>query len=654
MSDRKITIKINADGTAAIRNIREVADETRRFGDQSERTSQRAAAAFRSMAGQIGIAIGGGALARAYLDANVAADRLAASLTAVTGSSSMAGREMAYIVDTANRLGLEVNSAASAYVSLSAAAKGTTLEGARARDIFEAVSLAMTKLGKTSADTEGALLAIEQMISKGKVSAEELRNQLGERLPGAFQAAASAMGVTTVELDKMLSTGNLTADDLLPKLASRLNDLYDDGAEISGITAEWNRMTGAFQSLAVAIDNATGLTSGLQAALRAAAGSIDDVRWAIDFISQGTNPDARVAALSTGEFGYETLRSEADRLFSGIMEKQQEVARLSQQMADSNILSRSLSGLPEMLARSQGELLEMAQRLGEVKAALAEMDRAQEQVWDRQRQGAESAAQAVKDYGTAMVGETKVVADLEQQYGLLRGQLDAIWQLESSRGKTAGVDSSRMVQDLASAKGAVTEIVGEFQMARATAQGLNADLSTFEGQAEAAARYLAEAAEKGLTLWEQFAYYHGGPNRAAWGDRTKAYADAAVKIVESANGAMASLSRNTASAIDDSQVKIAQALAAAQSQVEGLISQYLPGEAAARKYAAAQSALAVASKAAGLSQAQAAEILEKMRAEMDQSATQADRDAGTWATVWEGAVKRVDDAFANLWVDLFE
>ena len=56
------------------------------------------------------------------------------------------------------------------------------------------------------------------MISKGKVQAEELRGQLGERLPSAFQLAAKAMGMTTAQLDKFMADGKLTAEDLLPKL----------------------------------------------------------------------------------------------------------------------------------------------------------------------------------------------------------------------------------------------------------------------------------------------------------------------------------------------------------------------------------------------------------------------------------------------------
>lgn len=648
MADRKILIQINADGTAAVRNIRDVSGETKKMGDASESAGKRIASAWR----QIGAVVGTAAIGRAFLDAAIAADRLEKSLIAVTRSTVATSREMTYIRDVANRLGLEVQSASVAYLSLTAASKGTRLEGEYARNIFEAVSLAMGKLGKSSADTEGALLAVEQMISKGNVQAEELRGQLGERLPGAFQAAATAMGVTTAELDKLLSTGQVTAEDLLPKLADRLNELYDDGNQISNITAEWNRMTGAFQGLAVAIDSAIGLTDALQSALRVASGSIDNIRWAIEYLDTGSNPDAAPFAIASRDLGYESLRQEADKLYSEIIKKQTEIYRLSEQLDKAGWFGSS--NVRRELEVSQAQLLEMAQRLGDVKAVIADLDAQQESTWKRQAEGAREAAAAAKDYGEVLTGEAKIVADLEQQYGLLRGQLDAVWKLESGRGKTAGVDSSQMVRDLASTKGAMTEIVGEFQMARATAQGLNADLSSFNGQAEAAAKYLAEAAAKGLTLWEQFAYYHGGPNRAAWGERTRAYADEAVKIVQQANGAMVSIGSSTAQAIDNGQAALARALGQAIQKSEQLARAHLDGYADAQDYAEAQRALEVAVAAGARTQKEASVILESMRAKTNEAVNDTREGADVWSAVWESAVSRVDDAFAGLWVDLFE
>jgi len=168
--------------------------------------------------------VGIGALAKDAINAALQLQKMETAFRSVAGVN--AGRELAFVREEANRLGLDLGSAAGEYGKLAAAAKGTALEGEETRRVFTAVSEAATALGLSGEETSGALNALQQMISKGKVSAEELRQQLGERLPGAFQLAAKAMGVSTAELDKMMEQGQLTADDLLPKLAAALHDTY--------------------------------------------------------------------------------------------------------------------------------------------------------------------------------------------------------------------------------------------------------------------------------------------------------------------------------------------------------------------------------------------------------------------------------------------
>jgi cob(I)alamin adenosyltransferase len=63
-------------------------------------------------------------------------------------------------------------------------------------------------------------------MSKGTVQAEELRGQLGERIPGAFQMAARAMGVSAAELNKLLEQGKVLSDDFLPKFAQELRRTF--------------------------------------------------------------------------------------------------------------------------------------------------------------------------------------------------------------------------------------------------------------------------------------------------------------------------------------------------------------------------------------------------------------------------------------------
>lgn len=188
-------------------------------------------------------------------------DSLNRTLTAIKGNGKAAAAELGYIVTTANRLGLELSSASKAYAQFLAVTRGTSLEGQKARDIFEAVAGSMAKLGKSAADTDGALLALSQMVSKGVVSMEELRQQLAERLPGAMKAAADGAGLTEAELVKMVESGQVLAEDLLPALASQLNKLYGTSGEVEGYAASWNRLTSGITN-AIGTLTQTGVVMG--------------------------------------------------------------------------------------------------------------------------------------------------------------------------------------------------------------------------------------------------------------------------------------------------------------------------------------------------------------------------------------------------------
>jgi tape measure domain-containing protein len=112
-------------------------------------------------------------------------------------------------------------------------------------------------MGLSGEQTEGAFLALGQMMSKGTVSAEELRGQLGERIPGAFQIAAKAMGVTTAQLGKMMQQGEVVASEFLPKFGNELEKRF--GKQAAGasesLQANLNKLDASWQRLKVSIGN---------------------------------------------------------------------------------------------------------------------------------------------------------------------------------------------------------------------------------------------------------------------------------------------------------------------------------------------------------------------------------------------------------------
>lgn len=245
---------------------------------------------------------------------------------------------MDYVKRISNTLGLEISGTADNFVSLSAAAKGTALEGQATRDIFEAVSKAMSLLGKSSADTQGALLAIQQMISKGTVSAEELRGQLGERLPGAFQLAASAMGVTTAELGKLLEGGNVVATDLLPKLAAELNKTFGETSYVTTFNAELNRLTNSAKELAVAGGNA-GIFGAITQAMVDLTSVTKSTAIAVSFLGSAFTAAKNFLASGGTDWDGYTKAMQSARIEAGLT--QNEFFKTNESLAETERLARS-------------------------------------------------------------------------------------------------------------------------------------------------------------------------------------------------------------------------------------------------------------------------------------------------------------------------
>ena len=176
-------------------------------------------------------------------------------LNFIGGSTKQGGEDFEYLREKSNELGLDLRTAAKSFASFEAAARGTTMQGQGVKDVFESVAMASTVMHLSAEQSEGAFMALQQMMSKGKVQAEELRGQLGERIPGAFQIAARAMGMTTMELDKFMADGKLLSEDFLPKFAAQLKSEFAGGVEAASqsVNANLNRMSTAFFELKATI-----------------------------------------------------------------------------------------------------------------------------------------------------------------------------------------------------------------------------------------------------------------------------------------------------------------------------------------------------------------------------------------------------------------
>jgi tape measure domain-containing protein len=189
-----------------------------------------------------------------------------------SGSAENFAKNQQFLNDLINKYGLGLASTTEAYKSFFNASTLAGQSQAETNKQFEAVTKAGTVLKLTTDQMQGAFLALGQMMSKGTVQAEELRGQLGERIPGAFSIMAKALNVNERQLNKMLEQGQVLSRDALPKFAAELEKTFGKDAEknLNGMVNSQNRFNNSIDQLVLAIG--TKLQPFLQGAYDLAAG----------------------------------------------------------------------------------------------------------------------------------------------------------------------------------------------------------------------------------------------------------------------------------------------------------------------------------------------------------------------------------------------
>nr|DAS14689.1 MAG TPA: Tail tape measure [Caudoviricetes sp.] len=218
-----------------------------------KRGSNQVKAAFRSMQMQLltfAAALGAGGLGLSnfvsrLIEVARETNRVTTALKNVSGTMSRYADNQRYLLDLAKKYGLEINALTANYAKFTAAASISGMSMMNQRKVFESVSRACTAFGMSADDSNGVMLALSQMMSKGKISSEELRLQMGERLPVALQAMAKAAGVSVGGLDKLMKQGKLMSADVLPKFAEALNEMIPN-VDTDNLETSVNRLKNAF------------------------------------------------------------------------------------------------------------------------------------------------------------------------------------------------------------------------------------------------------------------------------------------------------------------------------------------------------------------------------------------------------------------------
>lgn len=162
--------------------------------------------------------------------------------------------EYDYARGQADRLGVAFDQFATGYAKFLASGTTAGQSTGTLRFIFES----FTEVGKvarlTQDELDGVFKALGQILSKGKIQAEELRGQLGDRIFGAFGIAAQALKDKFPDFDEALKKG-LVGAEYLNDIARVYKEIVAPGLGIAvdNITSKQARLTTAIFDFKVAV-----------------------------------------------------------------------------------------------------------------------------------------------------------------------------------------------------------------------------------------------------------------------------------------------------------------------------------------------------------------------------------------------------------------
>lgn len=408
---QNLTIEQGKNSRATRKAQREYDKLTKRVNQANRATSNFSktslgglARGFRSLLGAFGIT---GAL-YLFADFTKQAFRMAKELdslrltmnTLIKDETELAITQ-AYINDLTERYGTELISTTQSYVKFRTATRASGLSLEQTQKIFEGVTKSTAVLGLSTEKTRLVYLALEQMISKGKISTEELRRQLGESLPVAMEAMARAVGVSVGELDKLLKKGEVISKEVMPRFAEELEKALgtESITKVDTLNSSVNRLSNAWTSF---IDNLTKSDSAFTKIASGGLGILTDALEAWTWVFSDFEERNKKIFNDSNLQGYKKGIDDINSAFEWMKKNHEDTSK-----AEENYLKKGIDQYKEWI-----EQAEIAINFEKTKRdLLAEQTSSGNRDWDQQQQ--------LDQREEAIIQQTK-------ELGLMKGYLKAL------------------------------------------------------------------------------------------------------------------------------------------------------------------------------------------------------------------------------------
>jgi tape measure domain-containing protein len=263
-SDGKLAAATNKVTASLDRNARSL-DRNNRLGGVFADTGRKSLSVYQRLRGQLL------STAAAYVGLYQAVSLVTSAITvqqerrrieiqlklANQGDTAAAARDIQFLREQADRLGLVYEGLAKNFANYKIAGQAVGASNKTIRESFVEATEVVTGLGLSADDAEGVFRAFVQILGKARVQAEELRGQLGDRLPGAVAAFANSLIASGKikafsDLDSYLKKGKAGVQDFfnfLKAYSEKTKGAVDEQSRT--LFANFNRLKNTYRDFLV-------------------------------------------------------------------------------------------------------------------------------------------------------------------------------------------------------------------------------------------------------------------------------------------------------------------------------------------------------------------------------------------------------------------
>jgi len=328
------------------------------------------------------------------------------------------------LFEVAQKLGIGFQELSEGFVSFGIASRAAGFSAKTTEDIFVRVATALRAAGAGSLQTQRAFYALQQMLSKGVVAAEELRRQLGEALPGAsdlmtkaYNRLHPAQQVTNLGFTKLLENGKIISREILPEFSRVLEEEFAPAlaGKAGSLDATLTRASNAWErfKLNIGQTNFQSISSGFK--------WLEERLTNINAILQNSEGfwQSYYKIVNEVAYGSGIFTESITRWWKGIMDDEKQVAALNQRAFERGSLQyaegiKNRKDLAKMTRQEVQDRMKTLKSEIDAKAEIAITDEAEAK---RQRQ-------RLRGYGM-LIEQMQVFAEKENEESQKRAESDS-------------------------------------------------------------------------------------------------------------------------------------------------------------------------------------------------------------------------------------